>query len=300
MRIAVLRGGPSKHYDSSLKSGEFVLSHLRKEPQNYRPIDVFISKDGAWHVRGMREEPHQVLRHVDLVWNALHGEYGEDGVLGKLLSNLNVPHTGSTTFGLAISSNKDLTKKIYEQHGLLTPKHETLLGHVSMDELVRIFRTYLHPVIIKPAKGRGPTGVKKAYSFQELQDAVAEAFRYSERVLIEECINGIEASCGVIEGFRKDKLYALIPMPNDPSYQQVGLSSGIHKQIEAMSQLAHNALALRHYSSSNFVVTPKGRVYILETNALPDVSPETKIHKSLSSVGITDGEFINHIISIAK
>lgn len=293
MRIAVLRGGPSAYYDSSLKSGEFVLGQLRKEPQNYKPMDVFISRDGVWHVRGMPQEPHQVLRHVDLVWNALHGEYGEDGVLSKLLSNLNVPHTGSTTFGLAISSNKDLSKKVYEQHGLLTPKHEALLGHVSMDELVRIFRTYLHPVVVKPAKDRGGAGSRKVHSFQELQDAVAEAFRYSDRVLVEEYINGIEASCGVIEGFRKDKLYALIPMPND-------FRSDTHKQIEAMSRLAHHSLGLRHYSSSDFVVTPKGRVYILGTNALPNISPDTELHKSLSSVGITDEEFVNHIITLAR
>lgn len=293
MRIAVLRGGPSAHYDSSLKSGEFVLTHLRKEPQIYRPIDVFISKDGVWHVQGVSREPHEVLRHVDLVWNALHGDYGEDGVLGRLLSNLNVPHTGSTTFGLAISSNKDLSKKIYERHGLLTPKHETLLGHVSMDELVRIFRTYLHPVVVKSVKSRGSGETRKAHSFLELQDAVADAFRHAERVLVEEHVSGEEASCGVIEGFRKDKLYSLIPEPND-------FKLDTHKQIEAMSRLAHHSLGLRHYSSSDFVVTPKGRVYILGTNALPDISPNTNLHKSLSAVGITDEEFVNHIISLAR
>lgn len=293
MRIAVLRGGPSKHYDESLKTGEFVLSHLRKEPEKFKPIDVFISKDGEWHVGGKPYEPHHALRHVDLVWNALHGEYGEDGKVGQLLSKLHVPHTGSTSLGLAISMNKDLAKRAYETHGLLTPKHEVLPGHASHDDLIRIFRTYLHPVMVKPVTGRGAVGIRRVHSFEELGEAVAEGFKHAERVMVEEYVRGKEAVCGVLEHFRKERLYALLPVPND-------FKSSVHKEIERMSKLAHEVLHLRHYSASDFIVTPKGKVYILETNALPDLTHDSHISKSLKSVGVTHEEFVNHIISVAK
>lgn len=292
MKIAVLRGGPSKHYDSSLKTGEFVLSLLRQEPERYKPVDIFISKEGEWHMMGRTYEPHQALRQVDLVWNALHGEYGEDGRVGQLLARLQIPHTGSTTLGLAFSMNKDLAKKAYANNGLLTPKHEAVPGSVSTEDLVRIFRTYLHPVMVKPVAGRGGMGITQAHSFEELKNAVVEAFKHAERVIVEEFIRGTEATCSVVENFRGSKLYALIPIPNN-------FKSDTHKEIESMAKLAHNALGLRHYSSSDFVITPKGRVYILETNALPDLTTDSLLPRSLASVGVTPKEFVNHVISLS-
>jgi D-alanine-D-alanine ligase len=293
MRIAVLRGGPSKHYETSLKTGEFVLSHLRSEPEKYRPVDVFIDKDGSWHVMGRKQDPHRVLRQTDLVWNALHGEYGEDGELSRLLANMRVPHTGSSTLGLAMSINKDLSKKAFETHGLLTPRHEVLPGDVSIDDLLAIFRSYLHPVIIKPVKGRASIGTKVAHSFEELKAAVADAFAHAERVMVEEFIRGTVASCGIIDNFRGEKHYALIPLPNS-------FKPEVHKGIEYMAKKAHEALGLRHYSLSDFIVTPRGKIYILETNALPDLTPEASLSQSLPSVGLNHKAFIEHVISIAR
>ena len=91
VKVAVLRGGPSSKYDISLKSGHEVLSYLREMPEKYDPIDIFISKDGDWHKFGIVEEPHQALQHVDVVWNGLHGAYGEDGQVQRLLESMNVP-----------------------------------------------------------------------------------------------------------------------------------------------------------------------------------------------------------------
>lgn len=296
MRIAVLRGGPSEHYEESLQTGNTVLSILREEPK-FRPLDIFISRDGEWHHMGKPYEPHNLLKHVDLVWNALHGEYGEDGKLSQLLHQLNVPHTGSTPMHLAMAMNKDMSKRVYEQSGLLTPKHEVLLGHVSEDELVRVFRNYLHPVMVKPVTGRGGIGMKIAHSFEELKEAVIHAFKHAERVLVEEFVRGIEARCSVAEGFRGKKIYTFLPTPNDP-LDRAGFKSDTHKEIERMAELAHHSLGLRHYSSSDFVITPKGKVYILETNALPSLAPDSHLHNSLLQVGTTPKEFVHHVISL--
>lgn len=291
MRIAVLRGGKSLHYDESLKTGEMVLSVLRDEPR-YRPLDIFVSKEGEWHYMGQRQEPHNLLKHVDLVWNAMHGEFGEDGKLGQLLSQMNVPHTGSTSLHLAFSLNKDLAKKVFSQHNLLTPKHEVLLGTISNEDLIRIFQTYLHPVVVKPVSTRSSLGERVAHSFNELKDSVVEAFKHAERVIVEELIRGDSAKCGVVENFRGKSLYTLIPTPST-------FKSDVHKEIERMASEAHRALGLRHYSTSEFVVTPKGKVYILETTALPVITPESHMHQSLEGVGITPREFVNHVINMA-
>lgn len=292
MRIAVLRGGPSAHFEDSLKTGETVLSVLRSEPEKYKPLDIYISKEGEWHHMGKRYEPHNLLHHVDLVWNALHGEYGEDGKLGQLLLQLNVPHTGSTPLQLAFSMNKDMTNRVYEQYGLLTPKQNILLGSVSTDDLMRVFRTYLHPVVVKPVSTKAHIGEVIAHSFEELKNAVVSAFKYGERVIIEEYIKGLDAKCGVLEDFRGKSHYTLIPTPST-------FKSDVHKQIERMAEEAHKALGLRHYSSSNFIVTPKNKVYIIETSALPVITSDSHMHTSLQNVGITSKEFVNHIISLS-
>src|SRR3989338_8578504 len=102
IKVAVLRGGHSLGYSTSLKTGEHVLSTLREMPETYEPIDIFISIGGEWHCGGLVEEPHRALRHVDVVWNGLHGSYGEDGQVQRLLESMGVPFTGSKNFAYAI------------------------------------------------------------------------------------------------------------------------------------------------------------------------------------------------------
>ena len=90
--VGIIRGGISGEYDVSLKTGGAVLRHL---PSHYTPVDILIDKKGVWHRGGIAHAPEKALSHVDVVFNALHGYYGEDGKLQKFLDHLQVPYTGS-------------------------------------------------------------------------------------------------------------------------------------------------------------------------------------------------------------
>src|SRR3990167_7406874 len=105
VRVAVIRGGPSNEYDVSLKTGAQILSLLREMPDAYDPIDIFISRAGEWHRSGLVEDSHRALRHADVVWNALHGSYGEDGQVQKLLTALHIPFTGSDRKSTRLNSS---------------------------------------------------------------------------------------------------------------------------------------------------------------------------------------------------
>jgi D-alanine-D-alanine ligase len=293
MRVAVLRGGPSTEYDTSLATGEYVLSLLRQSPEKYEPVDIFISKTGDWHVGGAKKKPADALKRVDVVFNALHGAYGEDGQVQKILSTLRIPYTGSRALGAALSANKDLAKEVYVSTDMLTPKHTLLYGNVSLDNLIHVFRTYLPPVLVKPTRGNSKTGGKLAHTFDELKVVVADAFKKSDKVIVEDYIKGKEVWCGVLENIRDEKLYALLPQPNIFSVDE-------HKRIEYMAKKAHESLGLKHYSLSRFVVTPKGKIYILETKALPQFSKNTPLAKSLSAVGMSSKEFVEHLIGLAQ
>ncbi|MBX4198747.1 hypothetical protein KW800_00480 [Candidatus Parcubacteria bacterium] len=293
MNVSVLRGGPSAKYDTSLKTGEYVLSILRKEPEKYKLKDVFISRDGLWHAEGRKYEPYQALRGTDLVWNALHDKSVGESEIGQLLNNLHLPHTGSSTFGLALSQNKDLVKQAYITHSIPTPRYEVLGGGVGVEDLMRIFRTFLHPVVVKPVHGVEASIASLAQTFDELKEAVASAFKHAERVMVEELVRGTSASCAVVEGLRGEKLYSLLPQPAKWKSEE-------HKLMEHYARRAHEALGLRHYSVSSFIVTPKGKIYITETDALPEVTKSSDLTKSLALTGITPKEFVEHVISISK
>lgn len=315
VRVAVLRGGPSHEYDVSLKTGEHVLSLLRSMPDAYEPLDIFISKDGQWHLNGIVHTPSGALRHVDAVFNALHGSYGEDGQVQQVLENLKVPYTGSGAVASVLAMNKDMTKKVYLDHGLLTPRHEVLVETATPDQLVTIFRTFVHPVVVKPADNGSSIGMKIAHTFHELEEAVKHAFQHSRKVLVEEFIRGKEATCGVVENARGERFYALLPVEikksghifdyeSKYSGETLGLCPGtFHKsharEVEEMAKRAHEALGLSHYSRSDFIISPSGKVYILETNSLPGFTEHCPLPKSLLAVGWQPKDFIDHLLKLA-
>ena len=293
-RVAVIRGGQSTGYETSLKTGGHILSTLREMPESYDPIDIFISQDGEWHYGGLVQEPHELLRHADVVWNALHGSYGEDGKVQRLLESLQIPFTGSSSVASALSMDKDMAKRIYRQHSFLVPAHE-LITRKNWDDrkLVAIFRNYLPPVVVKPANGIHSFGVRLAHDFSGLKEIVDETFRYSPRLLVEEFIKGDDVSCTVIEDAKGERIYALLPS------SAAKLKMEENKEIEEIAKRAHAALGLRHYSSSDFIITPKRKIYILETNSLPVLHENSLVHKSLRATGWRSRDFVDHIIKLA-
>jgi D-alanine-D-alanine ligase len=291
IRVAVLRGGPSHDYADSLLTGAHVLSVLQ-DHHRFEPVDIFISKDGEWHKSGIVYEPHRALQHVDVVLNALHGQYGEDGQVQRLLESLHIPFTGSTAVPSALAMNKEWAKKAYESNSLHTPKHIVITDdNFSDDLLVEIFRTYVHPVVVKPTNGSGKREVYKAHTWGELKAAVLHTLKLVPKVLVEEFIRGREVSCGVIQNARGEKTYTLLPIGPFNTKEK--------KDVEKAARVAHEILHLRHYSESDFVITKGGKIYILETNSHPKFHKDSHFYKSLEETGWKQEHFIEHIVDLA-
>lgn len=315
-RVAVLRGGSSRGYEASLNAGEKVLSALRSKPDIYDPIDIFISKSGEWHLLGSPREPHKALSHVDAVFNALYEESGEANHAEKLISFLCLPSTGSSAVSSALTLNKDMAKSLYKNYGLFTPRSETVSLDDDPNKLVSIFRNYLHPLVVKPNSTDGGRAVRLVYTFEDLVRAVDDALEYSPRVLIEEFIRGREATCSIVKGARGEDLYAFMPlevstpMKNKiPDYEgkfrderrllsKTSFNPNEHKFIEHTARRAHEALGLGHYSRSDMILTPQGKIYLLETSSEP-FSPGDPLEESLSSVGWSTDDFVDHLVQLA-
>lgn len=312
--VAVIRGGPSSEHAVSLETGRAMLAHIPEE--QYTSRDIYIDKQGVWHERGVSTSPERVLSQVDVVLLALHGEYGEDGTIQRLLEHHGVPYTGSDSFASRVAMHKVLTKEKAKEAGLLTPKYFLVEERMDTAEAAAtIIRTFHQPVVVKPLSLGSSVGVSIVGGYAPVHHAI-ESLRAFGPVLVEELIRGREATVGVVEKLRGEELYRLpvveiIPPLESTFFDMDAKYSGRSEEVvpgrfsktetdELLRQAArmHEVLGLRHYSRSDFIVSPKG-IYFLETNTLPGLTSESLLPKSLKAVGVSFSNFLNHIIQLA-
>lgn len=318
--VGVLRGGPSSEYDVSLKSGATVLEHLNKD--QYETRDLFISRDGQWHLHGAPVTPEKALRGVDVAFNVIHGEYGEDGQIQQILEATAVPYTGSDAFASALAFNKHHTKEVIADLGIKTA-HSFLLDKDATIDVEKtafdLFRSFPHPAVVKPAIGGSSVGTSVVHGFHDLEPAIHKAFAVSPKILVEEFIRGKEATVGVIDHFRGERAYALLPVEIIPpkkhgffSYDAKysgetiervpGNFSPQEKQtLMNYARMAHEALGMSHYSRSDFIVSKRG-IYFLETNNAAGVGMTTEsiFPKAVAAVGAKLSDFLGHIVELAR
>lgn len=292
-----------------------MLAALPEE--RYAARDIYIDRQGVWHDRGRPTPPERVLRQVDVVLLGLHGEYGEDGEVQKLLERFGVPYAGADAFGSHLAMHKVLAKAHAKDAGLLTPEfHYVERVQDAEEATIVITRTFHQPVVIKPVGWGSSVGVSIVGGHASVLAAIEQLFNDGATgVLVEEYIRGKEATAGVVEGMRGERLYALpiieIVPSSDDFFSHKAKYSGetrevcpgnfsrvIAEELQRAAKVIHRALGLRHYSRSDFIVTPKG-VYYLETNTLPGLTRESLMPKSLAAVGITFPEFITHLVNLA-
>lgn len=316
LRIAVLRGGPSREYDISLKTGANILKTL--SPEKFKIEDIFVSKDGQWHRHGMATSPNDALRGIDVLINAMHGDFGEDGRVQRIVKDSGVAYTGAEAFGASMSLNKDTAKKAYKNKNLKTPEHLVFKGTEEDVKKIalQIFREFPQPSIIKPVYGGSSFDIYYCDTYEKVFNAINILSLKNEPFIVEEYIKGKEASAAVVEDFRGNDLYALPPVEirnKSPyfSYEDKYTVGGTHKMspgsfspderemLRELAREAHDALHLRHYSQSDFIVTPRA-IYILETNALPGLTETSILPHALDAAGSNLSEFLEHIINLAK
>jgi len=286
-KVAVLRGGQSSEYEISLKNGASVLNNLSNE--KYDATDIFVDKNGEWYVGGIQKKPEVALADIDVVWNALT----PNDDVQKIFDDVSLPYTGSS-----FSMNKVLTKKALAGYGIKMPYHIELSKNdwqIKMPD--EIFRTAPNPSVIKNVSSDFSIDTTIVRDFFDLQNALEKTFAVSDSIMIEEYIDGREATCGVIENFRGKDLYALPTAEGEicPS----NFSRDVKDEIEHLAVLIHKTLGLSHYSRSDFIVHPKRGIYFLETDVLPEITEESLMLKSIEAVGSSLPEFLDHIITIA-
>lgn len=313
MRIGVVRGGPSSEYEVSLRSGATILKHL--DPERYEPIDILLTRKGEWIVGGLLSDLPTIAHRVDVIWNALHGEFGEDGKVQRQFEHFHIPYTGSTSLSSAIAMNKALTKERFKELGIRTP-HGTLIEEDASIEVAvfNAFRNYAMPVVVKPVSTGSSVGVTIAENYEQLLAGVEKASEWGA-VLVEEMIRGKEATCAVLDtgsgGVLALHPIEIVPAKEKTFFDYEAKYEGKSKEIcpgnftiaeideiRRLSARIHQGIGLRHYSRSDFIVSPRG-IYALEVNTLPGMTEASLVSLALKTAGVEIPEFIDHVIGLA-
>ncbi|MDD5357207.1 MAG: ATP-grasp domain-containing protein [Candidatus Pacebacteria bacterium] len=317
IRVGVLRGGTSREYEKSLKSGANVLKNL---PEKYVGYDILITKDGTWHFQGLPIIPEKLFPRIDVIFNALIvGNYSENAQVEHIFESHNIPYTGGDPLSSVLSRNKALTKRILEKHGIKTP-HSIVMHKDEYNEnrIMEIFRSFPMPAVVKPVSDSLSRGVSLAKTLQELKESLRYVFLHSPIALIEEYIKGKDAKCIVVENFRGKKYYSFFPIEVRKSKGIEFINSEMRaeeileraspgnftkkekEKMEKVSAQAHQILGIRHISKTDFVVHPRRGVYLLEIDPLQGFSENTSIAHSLSVVGAKMSDLIEHLIELAR
>lgn len=313
IKVGVIRGGVSPQYETSLATGGQVLSVLRTDEfkDKYKVFDMLLDKEGILHINGLPIGVEDIHSRVDVVFNALHGDFGADGKLQQILEHWNIPYTGSGIFPSAMSSNRKLAKYKFHSLGLNTPPYIIVSNYnpeydgeestYATRKAREVWNKMPAPWIVKPILMGSGVARHVCKTFPELVRAFEEAMRHGLSVVVEELIEGRTASVSVINKFRNQDIYSLpaVETLKNTNICPAKFSSEEKIELERLARLIHKEFNLDHYSKSNFIVHPKKGVYVISIENLPALDAESHVDHMIRSVGANMKEFVDHIIQLA-
>ena len=309
-------GGPSAEHEVSLATGQNVLENL--DLKKYRPITIKISKSGKWFVNSRIANWSKTVKNCDVVFNALHGSFGEDGKVQAILESAGKKYTGSGIAASALAMDKFQSREIFKLAGFNVPKTLKLKKRENFSAQLNFFVNKIakFPVVVKPCSNGSSVGVQIASNPKKLAKAVAGAFLIDKEVLVEEFIKGRELTCGVLDNFNGSTttlpVTEIVPLKGhkffdyDAKYK-TGHSNEItpaqvdevsYKKVQDIAVRTHQILNCRGYSRTDMILAGAA-IYVLETNTLPGLTPNSLLPKAAQYAGITLSQLIDKIIENA-
>ncbi|MCF8054971.1 MAG: D-alanine--D-alanine ligase [Deltaproteobacteria bacterium] len=335
IRVGVIMAGISSEKEVSLESGRNIVNKMDKN--KYEAFPLFMDKNaGFWLIplklllknstsdiedelaeSAQRISYEELREKIDLAFLGVHGKFGEDGCLQGLLELLGVPYTGSGVLSSALGMDKLASRKIFAINGLDVPMTiavEATSWKINREaEIQKISKDIPFPCVVKPSREGCSTAVAKVLSREELIVAVDSALLWDSVVLVEEFIEGIEVTCGVIGD---DEPLALVPSETIPTKSILSLedkflygqgenktparvSAATILKIQETAVAAFRTLALKGYARIDMFVRQNGSVAVLEPNTLPGMTPSTVLFHQAAEFGITQSELLDKIINSA-
>lgn len=291
--IAVLMGGPGSEREVSLASGRSVVKALQDAGYNAVPVDVTTQ-----HV--------DLPEGTDVAFNVIHGTFGEDGGLQRVIGGMGVPLTGAGVASSELAFDKIDSKRAFVAANVPTPASEI----IKPGELPKMSV----PLVVKPACEGSSIGVHLVRAQEDLQSALDDAARYGEEILIEQLIVGKELTVGVLG----DEVFPIVQIcPRcgfyDMSNKYPWMAGGggtdyfcpadllpeVTESVQAAALAAHRALGIEVYSRVDVLLDEDNQPWVLEANTIPGMTESSLLPKAARAAGIEFADLCVKIIELS-
>ena len=339
MKIVVLAGGISTEREISIVSGRKVCGALRSKGHQAILVDVYFGieqvdwenafpdeygiEDAVAYMKSFddivedekkrRKEFFGVnvlklCKMADIVFLALHGENGENGKVQACFDLLGIPYTGSGYLGSALAMDKSLSKQLFWESGVPTPDG-VLAKRSDEKKTVEEYGMKL-PCVVKPSCGGSSVGVSIARTEEEFENALADAFSYEEEIVIEKYIEGREFSVGVVDGMAYP-IIEIAPIQGFYDYHnkyQAGctvetcpavLTDEQTREMQGYAVKAYETLKLESYGRVDFLMDHEGKMYCLEANTLPGMTPTSLLPQEAAVLGMSYADLCEKLIEVS-
>lgn len=297
-KIAVLCGGMSSEAEVSRRSGKNCYEALlRLGYKNAKLVEVTenIAKD---------------LEGFDIAYNALHGKYGEDGCIQGLLELMKIPYTGCGVMSSAVCMNKEYTKKVLSSAGLPLIKSVLISKGDNLYEKVKSLK---YPMMVKPVSEGSSLGMAKVSNSDELVKAVFEASKYKQDIMIEEYLEGVSTTVGILEKDNKLVATEILEFRTHTEWYDyeakytkgmtefiipAELSDEMTQKVKDISIQAFKVCGCSGVSRVDFLIT-ENTPYILEVNTSPGMTDTSDLPAQAAAMGISYDELVEIILQSA-
>lgn len=318
MNLGVIMGGYSQEREISLKSGAQVMRHLDRD--RFRVYAIDIGKEGWFcEVESNRvavdRADFSITLHgekisFDLIFNAIHGTPGEDGILQAYFDLLGIKYTGSNSYISALSFNKRDLLSVTSDLGIPRAKHLSLnKGQtVSSEEIEQVG----FPCFVKANRSGSSFGVYKAKTEKDLKQAISDVFEMNDELIIEEHLEGIEITVGVIPGENGPQVLPMTLIKSEHEFfdykaKYLGESEEItpapidpslEKRLTHYALKIYEDLGFKGATRSEFIIR-EGIPYLLEVNTTPGLTEQSILPQQARCAGISEARLFDRLINDA-
>jgi D-alanine-D-alanine ligase len=295
LKVAVLFGGVSSEREISLVTGEAVAEALDARGHAVRMVDI-------------RSRTLDEMNGVtcDLAFIALHGAFGEDGEVQRLLEERGIAYTGSGVEASRVAMDKEASKRRFVEHEIPTPDYCVLSADSRAETLRAAVVRLGFPQIIKPVSEGSSVGVSSVNSVPEARVAIEKCLALDNRVLVEQKIRGRELTVGVLGHGTLPIIELDYPTPifdMEAKYTpgltrhivNPDLPEGVTEEVSTLALLAHQALGCRDISRVDFMLDERHQPTVLEVNTIPGMTPTSLVPDAAQAAGIPFEELVESI-----
>jgi len=317
--VAIIMGGYSDEVEISKKSGSVVFNNISKE--KFNPFKIIIAKS-EWYadIDGKKYDINKNDFSIsvgsskikfDVVYNAIHGSPGEDGKLSAYFEMLEIPHNTCNHFESALTFSKRECISVAKSHGIIAAKSIFISIRIQYNE-ESIIKEIGLPCMVKPNRAGSSFGISKVENAEDLEDAIKDAFSVDNQILIEEFIEGVEVTVGIIPYKGKLKVLPLTEIVSHNSFfdykakyegdsEEITPARISEKDRLTVTEVAlkvYNVLDIKGFSRAEYIIK-EGIPYFIEINTIPGLTEESILPQQAKAAGISLSELFESSIQEA-